>query len=226
MVRKAGHRLRVTGDDRTATAHLIRADDPDFTYEAIWTLDRARVAGLAGKNVWKNYPAAMLRARAITEVARMGASDALYGLVYTPEELGAEVDRSGLPVNPVPPTPGRVTAAEIHAKRRPQQSKLPLPAEEGINRSQQTALHAGLGTLGYTDRDDKLALLSEELGRDITSSNDLTYAEARDILDRIRTREIRPAEANQGGPVEPVDGQITLDADGFPEPPAGWEPQQ
>lgn len=95
LVRKAGHKLRVSGDDTTATATIIRADDPDFSFAATWTVDRAKAAGLANKGVWKSYPAAMLKARAITEVARAGASDALYGVIYTPEELGADVDGSG-----------------------------------------------------------------------------------------------------------------------------------
>ncbi len=99
LVRKAGHKLRVSGDDTTATAQIVRCDDPDFTFEAIWTLDRAKVAGLLGKKgPWQNYPAAMLRSRAITEVARMAASDALYGCIYTSEELGANVTEDGTPI--------------------------------------------------------------------------------------------------------------------------------
>ncbi len=99
LVRKAGHKLRVSGDDTTATAQIVRCDDPDFTFEATWTLDRAKVAGLLGKKgPWQNYPAAMLRSRAITEVARMAASDALYGCIYTSEELGANVTEDGTPI--------------------------------------------------------------------------------------------------------------------------------
>lgn len=95
MVRKAGHKLRITGDDTQAHAVLIRQDDPDFEFVAHWDMDKARAAGLTGKPVWKNYPTAMLRSRAITEVCRMGAPDALYGVVYTAEELGAEVNGDG-----------------------------------------------------------------------------------------------------------------------------------
>lgn len=98
LVRRAGHKLRVTGDDKHAVAELIRADDPDFTYRAEWTLDKAKQANLLGKGTWKSYPGALLRARAITEVARMGASDALFGVIYTPEEIGAEVAEDGTPV--------------------------------------------------------------------------------------------------------------------------------
>jgi len=90
LVRRAGHKLRVTGDDHKATAVIIRADDPDFEFRVEWTFERAKAAGLTGKSVWKNYPAAMLKARAITEVAREGCAEALFGVIYTPEELGAD----------------------------------------------------------------------------------------------------------------------------------------
>jgi hypothetical protein len=99
LVRRAGHKLRVSGDDTKARAVIIRADDPDFEYVSEWDMDKARRANLTGKGVWKSYPGAMLRARAITEVARMGASDALYGVIYTPEELGVNVDADGQPVD-------------------------------------------------------------------------------------------------------------------------------
>jgi hypothetical protein len=117
MIRRAGHKLRVSGNDQSARAVLIRADDPEFEYVAEWTMDKARAAGVTNKSVWKNYPSAMLRSRAITEVARMGASDALFGVVYTPEELGAEVSHDGQPTKPTPVPSQRVTAAEIAAKR-------------------------------------------------------------------------------------------------------------
>lgn len=88
LVRRAGHRLRVTGDDKHAVAIIVRRDDPDFQFRSEWTLARAQAAGLTGKGVWKQYPAAMLKARAITEVARDACPEALAGVAYTPEELG------------------------------------------------------------------------------------------------------------------------------------------
>lgn len=113
LVRQAGHKLRVKSDGgTTATAQIIRADDPGFTYECTWTLERAVQAGLCqvkdnkpwardrnGKpTAWEKYPAAMLKARAITEVARDACEDVLFGLHYTPEELGAIVNQDGEPV--------------------------------------------------------------------------------------------------------------------------------
>lgn len=95
LVRRAGHKLRVESTDTRATAIIIRADDPSFEFRVEWTMDRARKAGLGGRGPWQQYPAAMLAARAITEVARMAAPECLFGVIYTPEELGAEVDDEG-----------------------------------------------------------------------------------------------------------------------------------
>lgn len=98
LVRRAGHKLRVNGDDKRAVAQIIRADDPDFTFEVVWTIERAQAAKLTSKDTWKSFPAAMLKARAITEVARAACSEILQGTIYTPEEMGANVDADGIPV--------------------------------------------------------------------------------------------------------------------------------
>lgn len=88
VVRRAGHRLRLREDGDSVTADLIRADDPDYTFTVTWDKAKAQAAGLWGsRGPWQQYPRQMLRARAITEVCRQGASDALAGTVYTPEEL-------------------------------------------------------------------------------------------------------------------------------------------
>lgn len=127
LVRKAGHKLRISGDDTRAVAELVRADDPDHTFRVEWTLERARVAGLLGKGVWKSYPAAMLRSRAITEVARAGASDALFGVIYTPEELGANVDDEGSPTDLGEVAPPAPSGATRKVQRKPA-AKAPAPA--------------------------------------------------------------------------------------------------
>lgn len=101
LIRTAGHRLRVTteGDweDGTfkAIAELVRSDDEEFTFRAVWTRKDAERAGLLGKDNWVKYPRSMAKSRAITEVAREGAEEALMGVHYTPEELGAAVDANG-----------------------------------------------------------------------------------------------------------------------------------
>lgn len=59
-----------------------------------WTLEMARSAGLAGKDVWKQYPRAMLRARVISEGIRTVYPAVLCGL-YTPEEVRDMAEVSG-----------------------------------------------------------------------------------------------------------------------------------
>lgn len=109
LVRRAGHKLRIHVDHagKRVKAELIRSDDPEHTFVAVWDMARAQQAGLAGKENWKKDPIAMLTARAVTQVARQGAPDALYGVSHVPEELDWGVPQvRQLHEN-------RVTAAEI-----------------------------------------------------------------------------------------------------------------
>jgi hypothetical protein len=116
VIRRAGHLIRVSTDGQladlslSATAELVRKDDPDHPFTVTWTIEKARRAGLlqvvqgqisakVGRNnspgVWEKYTEAMLKARAISEVCREGGTDALMGIGYVPEELGAEVNEAG-----------------------------------------------------------------------------------------------------------------------------------
>jgi len=51
-----------------------------------WTFEQAKQAGLTGKDNWKNYPRAMLRARVVSEGIRTVFPGVVLG-VYTPEEV-------------------------------------------------------------------------------------------------------------------------------------------
>ena len=90
LVRNAGHTLREQWDaeTNTATATLIRKDDPSFEHVAVWDEEKARVAGLwESTPTWVQYPKAMLTARAMSEVCRHAASEVLLGFSYVPEEF-------------------------------------------------------------------------------------------------------------------------------------------
>lgn len=116
VIRRAGHLIRVsvTGQiaDLSIAAHaeLVRRDDPDHPFRVTWTIEKAQRAGLlqvidgkisakVGRNnapgAWEKYTEALLKARAIGEVCREGGTDALMGVVYMPEELGADVNEQG-----------------------------------------------------------------------------------------------------------------------------------
>ena len=97
VIRRAGHTLRIVENSpESVTATLIRADDKTFKFEVTWDKDKAVKAGLWGqRGPWSQYPTQMLRARAITEVARQGASEALMGMIYSPEDFGATITEAG-----------------------------------------------------------------------------------------------------------------------------------
>lgn len=72
-----------------------------------WTLTQAKTAGLTTKDVWKQYPRAMLRARVISEGIRTVYPGVSVG-VYTPEEI-SDFDAK-------PPT--KDVDSEVHLPRR------------------------------------------------------------------------------------------------------------
>ena len=57
-----------------------------------------------------------------------------------------------------------------------------------ITEPQMKRLHAMLGELGITDRDKRLAMASWHAGREITTTKDLTAAEAGALMDYLATR--------------------------------------
>jgi hypothetical protein len=62
--------------------------------EIEWTFEQAKRAGLTGKDVWRQYPRAMLRARVVSEGIRTVFPGVAVG-VYTPEEIGDMAPGSG-----------------------------------------------------------------------------------------------------------------------------------
>lgn len=85
---------------------------PERVAKVTWTLEDAKTAKLIQsydsstgavtpmekKPAWRNYPRALLKARATSEVLRDNAPDVLAGVSYTPEELDSDVDGQGAPI--------------------------------------------------------------------------------------------------------------------------------
>jgi hypothetical protein len=192
--------------------------------KSTWTIDRARKAGYTNNKKYDSDPQAMLYSKAAAEIARKIAPDVLSGVPYSVEDLELEeqpkvtvsraprsIQRTPKPQAPEPEfdeTPTKTPEdyrAEAHQKMRDAGEDPNRPvyataerADEPITPKQLTALNAALTSdLGFTDRDDKLAYLSGELGREITSSKDVTKREAMRLLDGFAA--VAAAE-----PVEPT----------------------
>lgn len=189
-VRKAGHKLRITGDDHSATATIIRSDDPEFEFTVTRDREWAQAMGLTSKDNYKKQPGTMLQWRAITAVARLACPEALYGVAYTADEMtdapGARPAGGGLgaALNDAPPT---VTAEQVH-----DEPESPLLDVRG---SLAKRMFATFRDAGLEEKEDRLAYASAVIGREIESSAELTDAEAHEV---IRAMESIAADANQG----------------------------
>lgn len=82
-----------------------------------FTLDDAKKAGLTGDN-WKKFPRNMLFARAMSNGAKWYCPDLSGGPIYTPDELGAEIDgETGEVISPP------IAPTDLHAPVDPPQGR-------------------------------------------------------------------------------------------------------
>lgn len=109
------HRL----DDEVADATFTHPQGGSLRMQ--WTIEQARKAGLAGKDNWRNYPRAMLRARCIAEGVRAVYPAALGGMLVSEEA-------QDLP----PPEPKQIDPAtgEIRQAQPARPALEPYPADK------------------------------------------------------------------------------------------------
>lgn len=88
-------------------------------FTSVFTMRDAETAGLLKNPTWRQYPANMLRWRALGNALHVCCPDVLVG-IYTPEELGANVNADGEIVDALPTQP---------APRAQQQRSTPIQAE-------------------------------------------------------------------------------------------------
>ncbi|WP_440063862.1 hypothetical protein [Streptosporangium sp. OZ121] len=207
LVRKAGHKMRtwIERDENGVLAKAVstihRSDDPEFEFRSEWNIARAQTAGLIKQNEnYGKYPEGMLVARTQTEVARMACKEALCGLGYTPEELGATVNEDGSVVI--------TDARQVEVK--PGQSI--REAAETINDANVTVMASNtqlrklaelMTAKGVTD---KLGYL-HDVFPDYTfqSAADLTAAQVSAAENALNRGEHLPAAAETGQPEEPTE---------------------
>ncbi|MGO2360638.1 MAG: recombinase RecT [Brachybacterium tyrofermentans] len=201
---EAGHRVRVTSTDSEAVVSIWRKDDPQHEHKIVWTLGRAKHAGLMGrKGPWQSYPAAMLRSRAVSEACRMACPEVLGPAKYTPDELGGDfIDApEGAPAAFAAPGP---TTKVSRKKKEPEPVDAEVvPENTDADTHGQDELREAIRGDGITEPQMKklCALLTENgidvqaygpmsqiVGRDITSKTDLSKDEAARLIDSLETR--------------------------------------
>lgn len=156
LARKAGHVVRLEGDEESATCTIVLADDPGNPRTVTYTKSKAQSAGLWGQGYWAKDPALMLQYRAASQAIRLHCPEVLAGVSYTPEE-----------------------AEEI--ARRNQTSH--VVTQVAAVKAERTVADY-MKTLRLTGQDLK-ALSSRVLGADVTSWEKLTDAQRTRVLDTL-----------------------------------------
>ena len=96
LVQSHGHRITVTDQSNTRAVVEGQRRGDETVQRSVWTIERAKQLGIAGKDNWRNQPMAMLVARATAECARLVAADVILGMPYSTEEL-EDVDAAPAP---------------------------------------------------------------------------------------------------------------------------------
>lgn len=104
-------------DSNVAKIEFIRPEKGSKPFIQSFSIEDAKRAELLRNPTWTKYPTAMLWSRAVTAGLRKICPEALMGVSYTPEELGANVDEEG---NVIETTGRHVTASQ--APKPPQTS--------------------------------------------------------------------------------------------------------
>lgn len=92
LVQSKGHEVWLEEATNTRAIVCGRRKGTEQIQRSVWTMDRAKALGLAGRDQWRKQPQAMLVARATAECCRLVASDVILGIPYAVEELGDDVD--------------------------------------------------------------------------------------------------------------------------------------
>jgi hypothetical protein len=228
LVLAAGHDLWPDELTSTRATWCGRRAGSDQITRITWTMDTARTAGLAGRQNYRSYPRQMLSARASAELVRAIFADVVGGLAAT-EEIDDELELAGAaPERPAgrgtsrrrrqgpagDPAPGRATPT---APLAPRPLDLPpLPGEDDatepapvraddapamVSKQQRNRIMARYREQNV-ERGDRLRDMSQIIGRQITSGNELTADEADRVLDDLEARRSDP-ETPETPEIEP-----------------------
>jgi hypothetical protein len=201
QVRKAGHKLRLEKDEKkqSVVATVVRSDDPDYPISVTRDLAWAKSMGLANNQNYQKQPMTMLTWRAITAVAREACPEALFGVVYTPDEM-SDLDN-------------------VQVEAKVEDTTVPEPVEpEIVDKPDQVRVKqlkeiARLMEKGGVDSKDKAAKAFKALtGRDITGTKELEPEEIEALLsapqmvtersrDALKVAE-KPVEGSDAAPQE------------------------
>ncbi len=143
-------------------------------FNSMFSIEKAKTAGLASKQVWKNYPEDMLRARCISRGVR-GSDPGAIGGSHSPEELGGDVLTDGTVIDvaaeaPVPkdvdleaPMSAKTGEGQMAQDGTEAEQERPERAQEGQEQAQEAPDQVDAGEQAAEARDEEAAQREQEL---------------------------------------------------------------
>jgi len=192
VVMAAGHEVWTVSKTDAEVVVAGRRRGSNHTIEEKWTTARAGRAGYLSNKKYESDPAAMLYARALSDVCRQIAPDALAGISYSVEELELAAEPATVtvqretPAEPVKRTAQRkAKPAAIEPPEPSLDEVTPDPDAIPITDAQVKMLAASMNERGITDRADALAYVTKVIGRQVDSRKELTKDEASRVIDSL-----------------------------------------
>lgn len=210
---QARHRVEwIESTDKACEVRIERGDGLTSA-QVRWTMADAQRADLTGKAVWRKYPRAMLRNRALSECAELACPDVILGMEVG-DEAASVATASGAASTIVqvaphaaqepPSTPEQVESAP---DATPDPESAPEPVEDTITPAQLRKIGALIGDWETVegrklDRTERRRLIGFMAGVEdpdaLESANSLSKAQASAAIEAL-TAEI---EAAKDAPVE------------------------
>lgn len=192
IVLSKGHEVWVVEKSDAKVTVAGRRKGSTSIHEETWTTGRAQKAGYTSNKKYSTDPQAMLYARALADVCRIIAPDALAGLDYTIEELELMELPATTTVTRATQTPAKTTvqrkpAAMATPAQEPELEAHPVPAApepELRTEAQSKHLWTLISKAGMSE-DEARAYISATVGREVESSKSLTKAEAHTLIESL-----------------------------------------
>lgn len=216
LVQSHGHEIWTEDYTTTRVTLCGKRAGSENVNKVTWTMDDAKRAKLDGKDNWRQFPRAMLLARATGELCRLMFADVLGGISYTPEEIEdgllevvpvGEVGNGTAPDEEKPkaitrkaaPAKRTTAAKQAAAKTSAEPPLPPLPGEEGDEiptPPTREPSSPGESDEVRTKRAQMIAMKCNEAGLDDDGRHHLISAVTNGVKDSAKT-----VDANEGADV-------------------------
>lgn len=199
IVQSFGHEMEVVESTATRCRMRGRRRGSQDWQSVTWTIERAQQLKLTSKPNWQNQPQTMLVARCTSELARLVAADAILGLGYSAEEVADGGPAQSAADQAIDPTPA--TTRTMSRRQAPPEPAAGEPGDaeppseqtgEQISPQQRAKMFATFAEAGFdTDartaegRTARLAYIANVVGHEVSSTNDLTVAQASQVIEAL-----------------------------------------